>query len=75
MVDKNTSPLDSGELAIMGYMARRSKDVCKSATGVTGISGAKNARIIQSLRNKGMLVRGGSRQAGSWRIVQGGAHG
>lgn len=73
--DEITGSLSPDELAVVGYMAIHPSATYESVAATTGFSRAKVGRIIQSLREKGVLVRDGSRKSGLWRIIQGGGNG
>ena len=70
-----TGSLSPDELVVVGYMAIHPSATYESVAATTGFSRAKVGRIIQSLREKGVLVRDGSRKSGSWQIIQGGGNG
>ena len=42
---------------------------------VTGFSESKTFRVIQALREKGVVERIGSRKAGSWKVIWGDGNG
>lgn len=63
------------EFAVLGFLAVHPYATYEVVADATGFSRAKVGRIIQSLREKSMLARDGSRKTGSWRVIQGGTHG
>lgn len=67
--------LSRDEQAVVRLMQLNPRVTYIDISTVTGFSESKTFRLIQSLRERGIVVRDGSRKTGSWRINQDGDNG
>lgn len=67
--------LSRDERAVIRLMQLNPRVTYVDISTVTGFSESKTFRVIQALRERGVIMREGSRKTGSWRIVQGVSNG
>lgn len=67
--------LTRDENAVVRLMQLNPKVTYADVSTVTGFSESKTFRVIQALRERGVVERIGSRKTGSWRVIRGDGNG